>query len=409
MTNTTTQQNNDNQKGARSTRAHTTKTHPQNWVETTLGEVVKFHYGKSLTALKRVNGKVPVYGSSGIAGYHNDPLINKKGLIIGRKGTVGSLYKSSVPFYPIDTVFYLTEDDFELDFMFLYYFIKTLRLDEKSGDSAVPGLNRNEAYSISIKFPADQKEQKSIAAVLSSFDDKIELLREQNKTLEQTAQTIFKEWFGKYSVDKPEELPDGWRVERLSEIADLKSGYAFKGKDFVEDSKNKALKIKDLKGRGIVNLSDISNVSDDVVESKKVQFFKLEKGDIVLAMSGNTTGKIGIIPPHEMDLFLNQRVGKFFLKKVNLRSFLYFFLMSGNFEEKILNMGYGSAQPNISPIQIGNIQIIFPEKSILEKYLNLVNPMFKKILDNKEQIQTLTKTRDALLPRLMKGKVKVEF
>ena len=204
-------------------------------------------------------------------------------------------------------------------------------------------------------------------------------------------------------------LPDGWRVGRLGEVANLKSGYAFKSKDFVETSKFKALKIKDLKGNGNVSISDVSSVDEECTKIERVQFFKLVQGNIVLAMSGNTTGKIGVIPPHKIELYLNQRVGKFFLKDEKFKSYLYNFLMSGNYEDKILSMGYGSAQPNISPSQIENIDIVFPKDDKLQEYLDLSNPIFDKVLMNNEQIQTLNKTRDTLLPQLMNGSLRVKM
>ena len=81
--------------------------------------------------------------------------------------------------------------------------------------------------------------------------------------------------------------------------------------------------------------------------------------------------------------------------------------MSCSFEEKILGMGYGSAQPNINPSQIENIVIIYPDETKMNDYLNISNPIFEKVLKNNTQIQTLTKTRDELLPRLMSGEVRV--
>ena len=249
-------------------------------------------------------------------------------------------------------------------------------------------------------------EQKAIASILTSFDDKIELLQAQNETLETIAQTIFKEWFGKYQVG--DELPEGWRVGKLGEVAKLRSGYAFKSKDFVDESNFKALKIKDLKGNGVVSISEISCVDKETTTIERVKYFKLSEGDIVLAMSGNTTGKIGVVPPHETNIYLNQRVGKFFLDDRKMNSFLYNFLMSGDYESKILSMGYGSAQPNINPSQIENIDLIIPNDDMLLKYLNISNPIFDKVLKNNSQIQTLQQTRDTLLPKLMSGKLRVD-
>jgi len=294
------------------------------------------------------------------------------------------------------------------DVYFLYSFFRTSKFKKLvegfingSTQETIPMANIRQFSIISPPLP----EQKAIAKVLTAFDDKIELLQAQNKTLETMAQTIFKEWFGKYQIG--DELPEGWRVGKLGEIANLKSGYAFKSKDFVEESSKKALKIKDLKGDGKVSLNAVSCVTNDVTELSRVQYFKLKEGDIVLAMSGNTTGKIGVIPPHSNEVYLNQRVGKFFMIKQDLNSFLYSFLMSGNYEEKILSMGYGSAQPNISPSQIENIDIIYPNEEMLFSFLNISNPIFNKVLDNNAQIQSLTKTRDTVLPKLMSGQVRI--
>ena len=169
------------------------------------------------------------------------------------------------------------------------------------------------------------------------------------------------------------------------------------------------LKIKDLKGSGVVDLSDISFVKDEIKKIERVQYFKLKVGDIVLAMSGNTTGKIGAIPNLEEELFLNQRVGKFFIDDEKYQIFIYLFLMSGNYEEKILSMGYGSAQPNINPTQIENIDVIYSDNDTLENFINATTPIFTKKMDNLHQIQSLTRSRDELLPRLMKGELRVKF
>ena len=273
-----------------------------------------------------------------------------------------------------------------------------------TNDTVQPTLNLSSLKNILLRIPK-RNYQDSIANVLTAFDDKIENLQAQNKTLEQTAQTIFKEWFGSFQVG--DELPIGWRVGKLREVSKLKSGYAFKSKDFIEDSNFKALKIKDLKGNGNVSISQISSIDKKCTKIDRVKYFRLKQGDIVLAMSGNTTGKIGVVPPHSQEIYLNQRVGKFFLKDEYQKSFIYNFLMSGNFEDKILSMGYGSAQPNISPSQIEAIDIIFPNIDKQNEYLKISNPIYEKVLMNNSQIQSLIKTRDTLLPKLMSGNLRI--
>src|SRR5665648_99836 len=110
------------------------------WKDCKLGDVVVLNYGKSLPERKRVEGKIPVYSSAGLTGYHNEPLVNSEGLIIGRKGTVGKIYHSKNPFYCIDTAYYILPDNEKYRFDLIYYLLKTIGLEELNEDSAVPGL-----------------------------------------------------------------------------------------------------------------------------------------------------------------------------------------------------------------------------------------------------------------------------
>lgn len=90
---------------------------------------------------------MPVYGSGGITGFHNGHLVDGPGIIIGRKGTVGSLYWEDQPFYPIDTVFYVMP---KMQLTYCYYVLQTLGLERMNTDAAVPGLNRNNVYWLSV-------------------------------------------------------------------------------------------------------------------------------------------------------------------------------------------------------------------------------------------------------------------
>ena len=165
------------------------------WQEMRLGEFCPFVYGKSLPDKNRdSSGKIPVYGSGGVVGYHSVAHVKRSGLIIGRKGTVGAVYLSEKPFWPIDTVFYATKDsDWEL--RFAYYLLTTLRLTEMNSDSAVPGLNRNSAHALKLQLPVSSLKRKSIAKNLYDIDALINSNNTINTTLESIADAIFKSWF----------------------------------------------------------------------------------------------------------------------------------------------------------------------------------------------------------------------
>ncbi|MCK5353590.1 MAG: restriction endonuclease subunit S [Methyloprofundus sp.] len=388
---------------------------PKGWIETTLGEVATFQRGFDLPKKDRTSGQYPLMVSNGQDGTHKDYKIKAPGVVTGRSGTLGSVFYVKENFWALNTTLWV-KDFHGNNKRFIYYFLKRFPFDKYNSGSGVPTLNRNHIHPILVKIPP-LPEQNAINNILSVFDEKIELLREQNETLETLAQTIFKEWFVNFNFPEATgeivdselgDIPKGWKVGKLGDIAFVKSGYAFKSKDFVDVSNNKTLKIKDLKGSGKIDLSNVSNIVDSITNLDRVRYFKLEVGDIVFAMSGNTTGKIGIVPESNLNIYLNQRVGKFFIKENTYTNFLYVFLISQNYEEKILNMGYGSAQPNVSPSQIESIDIIFPDKNTFNKFIEAINKVFEKIKNNTSQIQTLAKTRDTLLPKLMSGEIRVK-
>ena len=125
---------------------------PEGWEWKTLDSILELCYGKTLKASERIPGKTPVYGSGGITGYHNQALVITPSIIVGRKGTIGSLYIEHRPFYPIDTVFYVKSD---YSIFFCYFILKQQKLKDMNTDAAVPGLNRNNVYRLVFSMPSN--------------------------------------------------------------------------------------------------------------------------------------------------------------------------------------------------------------------------------------------------------------
>jgi type I restriction enzyme S subunit len=139
---------------------------PAGWERVKLGDVLELKYGKSLTEEARVGGDYPVVGSSGIVDFHNEFLVDKGGIVVGRKGNVGSVFWIDKPFFPIDTAFYVESE------MSLYYLFFNLKSQNFiSGDAAVPGLNREQALSNEMIKPADE--------VLAKFDKVVQPIFEK--------------------------------------------------------------------------------------------------------------------------------------------------------------------------------------------------------------------------------------
>ncbi|MFL0683897.1 MAG: restriction endonuclease subunit S [Algoriphagus aquaeductus] len=153
---------------------------PEGWERKKLGEVLELVYGKALKADERDGGRFPVFGSSGIVGGHSKAIAKGPGVILGRKGNVGSVFWSDTDFFPIDTVYYVNSD---LSKYFIFYLLKSITFI--NNDAAVPGLNRNAAYMMESIIPSEK--------VISKFDDfvtslfsQIEKLNNQNRLLKES-------------------------------------------------------------------------------------------------------------------------------------------------------------------------------------------------------------------------------
>lgn len=134
-----------------------------------LGEVCEFVYGEALKEENRRSGKVPVYGSNGVVGWHDKAVTRGATIVIGRKGSIGEVNWSNGPCFPIDTTYYVEKTERPCDLRWLYYTLLKLDLTRLNKSAAVPGLNRDDAYEQRIPFP-DVPEQERIAALLDQAD-----------------------------------------------------------------------------------------------------------------------------------------------------------------------------------------------------------------------------------------------
>ncbi len=346
---------------------------PDGWKRVKLGEILKLNYGKNLPETKRKNGQYPVYGSNGIIGYHNEFLVKGVGIIIGRKGSVGEVKLSKIDFYPIDTTYYVTTEK-DNDICFLYYLLLTCNLKEMNSHSAVPGLNRNDVYAIEVLFPP-LSEQQAIAGILSSLDDKIDLLHRQNKTLEEMAQTLFRKWF-------IEDIQEDWEEVSLGDIVEIKYGKN------LSTSKLQAEGYPVFGGNGI-----IGHYTD----------YLYEEPQVLVACRGAGSGKVIISEPYSFitnNSFILERSKDDWVSF----EFLKYWTLNYDFSPYIS----GSAQPQITIKDLFNASIILPkDKTIIRRFSVMIKPIEDKILKNKLQIRTLEQLKDALIPKLMSGEVGV--
>ena len=299
--------------------------------------------------------------------------------------------------------------------LFMKYVLKTQSyygfINNYIGGSAQPGMNAKVFTKFNIPKLSLVTQQK-IASILSAYDCLIENNTRRIRLLEQMAENLYKEWFVRFRFPEHENveivngLPKGWKTIHIKELAQLKSGYAFKSEWFVEEGEAVA-KIKDI-GNILMDTSNFSYVDkENCIKAKK---FLLTTGDLTIALTGATIGKISIVPKHKGNIYTNQRLGKFFLgdNPMEKLPFLYCLFKQESMVSNIVNLSNSSsAQPNISPEQIEKIKIL-GNHDIISMYNKTCNPLFSNILALYSQNQLLTRQRDLLLPRLMSGKLEVK-
>ena len=360
------------------------------WKKCKLGDVAVFQRGHDLPKTEMKNGNIPVAGSNGVIGYHNTATTIGPGITIGRSGNIGTPKFYKTDFWAHNTVLYV-KDFKRNDEKFVYYFLNTFDFAGFNAGSAVPTLNRNHIHEIPVRIPP-LPEQLAIAGVLSSLDDKIDLLHRQNKTLEGMAEALWRKMF-------VEEVKTEWKVGKLGDVIKTTSGGtpSRSRQDYYENGQYKWVKSKELQGTFIIDTEE--KITEEALNNSSAKL--LPKGSLLLAMYGATVGEHGILTE---EATCNQAVCALIPNENYPYTFIHMFLKMN--KEEIINHAVGSAQQNISQIVIQNFEVVQPNPAIIQFHKS-VEGGFEKIKSNIFQIRTLSRLRDTLLPKLMSGEVRV--
>jgi len=278
------------------------------------------------------------------------------------------------------------------EYLFYFFFSKygqyqILKYESQVG---VPSISNPLTSLKEIEVPVPPlPEQRAIAGVLSSLDDKIDLLHRQNQTLEALAQTLFRQWF-------VEEAEEDWEEKSLDGIADFLNGLAcqkFPPKNDVD--KLPVLKIKELRG-GISDASDwaSTDISDEYI---------IHNGDVIFSWSGSLLVKIW----DGEDCILNQHLFKVTSSEYP-KWFYYFWTKSHLQKFSMIAESKSTTMGHIKRSDLSSSMVLIPSPEELKLIDEIIAPMIDKLIVNGQQIRTLEKLRDTLLPRLMSGEVRVQ-
>jgi len=364
------------------------------WITCSLGDFVYFQRGHDLPKTQMEVGEVPVAGSNGVIGYHDVATTKGPGITIGRSGNIGTPKFYKEDFWAHNTVLYVK--DFKGNNpLFAYYFLRVIDFSGFNTGSAVPTLNRNHIHELEIKIPS-LPEQKAIASVLSSLDDKIDLLHRQNKTLEAMAETLFRQWF-------IEGAKEDWEETKVLDVFSLVGG----GTPKTSEATYWDGDIPWLSGGDIANAHQGFLVSAE----KSITALGLDKSSTKLlpklASVISARGTVGKYAMLSRPMTFSQ--SNYGILPKGHQYYYFVYLLLAYIVDELLAAAYGSVFDTITTRTFEDVGIKLPSMDIVAKFESEIAPIFEKKLNNVEQIQTLEKLRDTLLPKLVNGEVTVKW
>ena len=365
------------------------------WRSAILQDLVFFQRGYDITKAEQKPGDIPVVSSSGINSYHSEFKVDGPGVVIGRKGSLGTVHYVEGPYWPHDTTLW-SKDIKGNHARFVYYFLHTLGLDHYDVGNANPTLNRNHIHGLDIMIP-DYRIQERIASILSAYDDLIENNRRRIQLLEQAARLLYKEWFvhlrfpGHEHVTITDGVPEGWEKKPLSEIADITMGQSPKSVYYNED------------GNGLPFHQGVTNFGVRFPSHQTyctVQNRLAEPGDILFSVRA-PVGRINITT----DKIVIGRGLSAIRSKLGQQNLLFYVLKSHFFKEDM--MGGGAIFAAITKKDLHGVELVQAPDQIAQMFMAHVQPIDLQIENLQQTIDDLTQARDLLLPRLMNGEVVV--
>lgn len=378
-----------------------------------LCELLKIYNGTKYDHLNK--GDIPLYGSGGLMSHVDEALYSGEAILLPRKGTLSNIMYVNESFWTVDTMYYAVVNDKLADAFYLYSYLSQLDLSNLDSGSTLPSMTKSAYESIVVKLP-DLKIQKAVATILFNIRKKLETNNKINQELEAMAKTLYDYWFvqfdfpdqngkpykssgGKmvYHPELKREIPEGWGVDSLWNIANFYNGLAMQKyrPDTNEDDYLPVIKIREMMN-GFSKDTERARLD---IPSEAV----VDRGDILFSWSAT----LEVIIWGKEKGALNQHIFKV-TSDTYPKSFIYFELKSYLKVFKAIAELRKTTMGHITQDHLKQAKIVVPPIELISKLDAKLQPIMLKqqILEN--QNQELTQLRDWLLPMLMNGQVKVE-
>ena len=380
--------------------------------ETTLGELISLQRGYDLPESFRRSGNVPVVGSAGITGYHDIAKANGPGVTIGRSGaSFGKVTFVREDYWPHNASLFVT--DFKgNEPLFIRYLLENLDFSSLNSGSAQQSLNRNYVYAVPVRR-FDLPTQRRIASILSTYDDLIENNQRRIKILEKMARSLYREWFVHFRFPDHDKvkmvpsplgpIPQGWKVVRVNDVCELVTDGSHSSPKSIEQGLPMASS-KDMHEWGI-NLGACRHISKQDFDQLVSNGCKPRKNDVLITKDGANYLKHIFVVREEEELVLlssiailrpNERINPHLLSAI---------MAAPENKDRLKNYVTGAAIPRIILSDFKQFAIALPSEDVQAAWAKIGEPITQLCWRLVEQIKTLRRTRDLLLPRLLSGQV----
>lgn len=370
-----------------------------------LKELLTIKNGKDHKQLPE--GDYPVYGSGGYMRSVNSFLYDRTSILLPRKGTLSNIqYVSGNPFWTVDTIYYTVLNEILYDPYYLFLYLNALDLSGYDSGASIPSMTSKTYYSLNIELP-EKKIQTKVANVISAYDSLIENNNKRIKLLEQMADNLYKEWFVRFRFPGYEDtefedgMPRGWVREKIGLHYNTCSGGtpSRTHEEYYTEGTIPWVKTGEIKDGIIIHTDECITEAGIKGSSAKL----LPQGSVVMAMYGVNIGMLAYL---DSEMTCNQACCVFNDKnEINSRHYLFHYLYS--IRNYLLLIGFGAAQQNLSQDLIKKVKIVIPPAELIKEFDKQKEPLYQTIRALMMQNDKLIKQRDALLPRLMSGKLEV--
>lgn len=385
------------------------------WQDSTLGNLLVLQRGFDLPVQERREGPYPVIASTGVVGSHDSAMVRGPGVVIGRSGSIGGGQYIEGDFWPLNTTLWI-KDFRGNDPRFCYFLLRNLDLGRFNAGSGVPTLNRNHIQPVPVRYP-DVAEQRRISNVLGVLDDKIDLNRRINATLDAIARGIFRDLFvnfgptrAKMKRCKPyfeselwalfpdqmsEGLPLGWRIGAVAEFATLNP------ESWTDRMHPEMVRYLDLSNVKWGEVESIIDYSWEVAPSRARRV--LRSGDTIFGTVRPGNGSYALIGEEG----LTGSTGFATLRPRTRidRDFVWYATTAPQNVERLTNMADGAAYPAVRPDAVASTAVAVPPIAVREVFSRFVSPLTDRIIANRFENKLLAELRNLLLPRLISGEL----